>query len=212
MNVPLRPALAAGLVLASVSICGVASASETHGSAKAHGAAKAKGCKKQGKGYTVQGTFAGGELTRIAGGATARRTDDRYSGTIIVDVSSGNSRGRRDVGLRSYAVTGVRTAGITIDGELPAEGARVELTGKLKTACKAGAASRLAEDETEDEAADDDVTVEDASSDDDGSSSDDRAGDPSESDDDSPATDDAGNAIPDAVTDVTVRSVRFKTA
>ncbi len=135
MNDRLRTSLAAGLLLASVSIAGVANANEGRGEGKGHGKSKAKSCKKHGKGYLVHGSFAGGDLTRVAGADTERWGDDRYSGTVIVEVSKGNKRGRRDVGLSSYAVTNVRVIGAAADGTLPAEGTRVDLVGKQKPAC-----------------------------------------------------------------------------
>lgn len=208
MNDRLRSSLAAGLLLASVSIAGVANASEGHGEGKGHGKSKAKACKTHGKGYLVHGSFAGGDLTRVAGADTERWSDDRYSGTVIVDVAKGNKRGRRDVGLSSYAVTNVRVVGAAADGTLPADGTRVQLVGKQQQACDAApttpdpttpttptattpdpTATPLSQDRGPRlPAPDDDDAVSDDSSVSDNASSDDPTSDVSEaSDDDAPA-------------------------
>lgn len=127
----LRFSLAAAALAATVSFAGVASAHE--GKAK-DGSGTSKPCKTspkvKGKGYEVQGRFAWADLEQVAGASTTRTNDDRYSGTVVVDVLKGNKRGRRDVGLSSYSVTGVRVIGAAADGTLPAEGTRVQLVGK----------------------------------------------------------------------------------
>lgn len=126
----LRTSLAAAALAASVSIAGVASAHEGKDSGKSGGSAKACKGKAKGKGYEVQGLFSSADLEQVAGAGTARTNDDRFSGTVVVEVQKGNRRGRRDVGLSLYAVTGVRVLGTAADGTLPAEGARVQLVGK----------------------------------------------------------------------------------
>lgn len=130
----LRTTLAAAALAASVSIAGVASAHESKGSGKHGGVAKPCKAKAKGKGYEVQGSFAWADLEQVAGAATTRTNDDRFSGTVVVDVEKGNRRGRRDLGLSSYAVSGVRVIGAAADGTLPGEGTRVQLVGKQLTA------------------------------------------------------------------------------
>lgn len=137
-NDRLRTTLAAAALAATVSIAGVASAHETSGKGS-QGGGKSKPCgsKGKGKGYEVQGAFAWADLEQVAGVGTARTNDDRFSGTVVVDVAKGNRRGRRDLGLSLYTVTGVRVIGAAADGTLPAEGARVQLVGKQLAAKQA---------------------------------------------------------------------------
>lgn len=128
-----RTSLASVALVASLSVAGVASAHGGSGEpGRGHG--KAKPCKLRGKGYEVKGLYAGGDLTQVAGEDTPRWGDDRWSGTIVVDVQQGNHRGRRDVGLSSYPVTNVRVVGVK-DGVIPDEGTRLQLIGKQTPAC-----------------------------------------------------------------------------
>lgn len=132
-----RTTLAAAALAASVSIVGVASAHEGKDSGKHGGKSKPCKVKGKGKGYEVQGSFAWADLEQVAGAATPRTNDDRFTGTVVVDVEKGNRRGRRDLGLSLYTVTGVRVIGAAADGTLPGEGARVQLVGKQLTAAQA---------------------------------------------------------------------------
>lgn len=115
-------------------------AATAQGGGHGHGKGKQKKSKcHKGKGYEVQGTLAEGTaLAQSAGAETKRRSDDRFSGTLVVDVTQGNKRGRRDLGLSSYAVESVKLVGQRTDG-LPELGARVLLVGKQTAAgCTGG--------------------------------------------------------------------------
>lgn len=132
-----RTTLASAALIASLSVAGVASANGGSGHEPGHGKGKGKTkvCKKKhGKGYLVHGFYVGGDLTQVAGADTARWGDDRWSGTVIVEVTKGNKRGRRDVGLSSYAVKDVRVVGAK-DGVVPDEGTRLQLIGKQNAGC-----------------------------------------------------------------------------
>lgn len=104
----------------------------------------AKVCQAGGKGYEVQGVLLeGSSLGQISGAATKRRSDDRWSGTLIVDVQAGNKRGRADRGVRTYEVVAVRLRGAAVDTPpTPTPGARVSLSGK-QLAAKCTAPSRV---------------------------------------------------------------------
>lgn len=107
--------------------------------AKAKGKGKAAKSCKGGKGYEVQGVLLeGSSLGQVAGAGTARRSDDRWAGTLVIDVQQGNKRGRADRGVRSYELASARMRGA--DGTVPDAGARVTLVGKLAGAKCAGAA------------------------------------------------------------------------
>lgn len=214
----LRTTLAAAALAASVSIAGVASAHESKDSGKHGGVAKPCKAKAKGKGYEVQGSFAWADLEQVAGAATTRTNDDRFSGTVVVDVEKGNRRGRRDLGLSSYAVSGVRVIGAAADGTLPGEGTRVQLVGKQLTAKQTRScdpqpttpepttptdpeptASQLGRptsgpkhEDVDDDATDEVVATDDDATEDDRSAGDDPKGDDeAKSEDDAKSTDDA---------------------
>ncbi len=135
MNDRFRTTLASAALVASLSVAGVANANGGGSGHPGPGKGKAKPCKKKhGKGYEAQGLFVSGDLEQVAGADTPRWGDDRWSGTVVVEVLKGNKRGRRDVGLSSYAVSNVRVVGAK-DGVIPDEGTRLQLIGKQNAAC-----------------------------------------------------------------------------
>lgn len=136
MNDRLRTTLASAALLASLSVAGVAQANGGGHDGAGHGKGKdhAKACKKHGKGYNVKGLLVSTDLDQVAGADTARWGDDRWTGTVVVEVVKGNKRGRRDLGLSSYAVKNVRVVGAK-NGVIPDEGTRLELIGKQTAAC-----------------------------------------------------------------------------
>lgn len=140
MNPRLTTPLSALALVVAVPAAALAggNGNKDHAKSDGHGHGKGKQtCKHGGKGYEVQGLLAAGSaLSQVAGADTARRGDDRYSGTLVVQVKQGNRRGRADVGLSSYAVSSVRAKGtVTGAAPLPAVGSRVLLVGKQAKAC-----------------------------------------------------------------------------
>lgn len=134
MHANLRIALAAATLVAAVPAAGIASAHE--GKGKGHDNKPAKRCDR-GKGYEAKGLLAAGSsLEQVAGAGTVRRGDDRFSGTVVVQVKQGNKRGRQERGLTSYVVTNVRALGtVAADDPLPPVGTRVQVVGKLAKPC-----------------------------------------------------------------------------
>ncbi|MBO9531477.1 MAG: hypothetical protein J7513_00685 [Solirubrobacteraceae bacterium] len=146
MHAKLRTAITAAAIVTAVPAASIASAHEGMGGGKGQSGAKGhhggKGHGKPGKrcdrgrGYEAQGRLAdGSELVQVAGADTDRRGDDRFSGTLVVEVKQGNRRGRADVGLTSYAVDQIRALGTASgDDPLPAVGTRVLLVGTIANA------------------------------------------------------------------------------
>ena len=157
MNTRLGNGLKTGALLAVASTAfGTAPASAKDGARSAR-------CDRSG-GYEVRGTIEpGGMLKRVAGAATARRADDRYSGTLTVNVLRGNKRGRRDLGLHTYAVSSVRLPGIAAaDQVAPIEGARVTLGGKSTAAKRCAGPERPKKDDAADQASEGTRTTDEA--------------------------------------------------
>jgi hypothetical protein len=137
MHANLRMSLAAAVLVAGVPVAGVASAHEGQSKGKDRAEKPAQRCHHGGRGYEARGTLADGStLTQVAGADTARRNDDRFSGTLVVQVKHGNRRGREDKGLTTFALTNVRALG-TVQGAapLPAIGTRIDLVGRLPKSC-----------------------------------------------------------------------------
>lgn len=132
MSASLRTTLALAGLIAIVPTAGIASAK---GDDRSDDGPKRPCAMKGGKGYEAKGALAEGSvLEQVAGADTANRRDDRYSGTLVVNVKKGNKRGRADKGLTSFTLTAVRVKGL-VDGALPAVGTRVDLNGKMPRNC-----------------------------------------------------------------------------
>jgi hypothetical protein len=110
---------------------GLASSSDDH--------AGPASCAHPGKGYEVQGLLvAGSSLSQVKGSATDRAGDDRFDGVLVVDVKQGNRRGRADLGLHSYSLSGVRVhRGSSAGSAVPAVGTRVLIVGQQRSAADA---------------------------------------------------------------------------
>ncbi len=115
MSASLRTTLALAGLIAIVPTAGIASAK---GDDRSDDGPKRPCAQKSGKGYEAKGALAEGSvLEQVAGADTANRRDDRYSGTLVVNVKKGNKRGRADKGLTSFTLTAVRVKGL-VDGAL----------------------------------------------------------------------------------------------
>jgi hypothetical protein len=86
---------------------------------------KAKECKSHNVGYNARGTLVSQTLTQTAGADTAKRGDDRYSGTLTVDVKKANHRAPQ--GEQTYTVDNARVHG----SDTAKAGDRVKIHGKI---------------------------------------------------------------------------------
>src|SRR5690242_1033041 len=68
--------------------------------------AKSHKCQPHKSGYKARGTLVAVTLTQTAGSTTPERGDDRYTGSVTVDVSKANHHGA--TGVQPYTVDGVR--------------------------------------------------------------------------------------------------------
>lgn len=102
------------------------------------GKSKGKGrCAPRSVGYVAHGEYVSGELTQTQGADTADvMSDDRWSGTLVMNVKRTNKHGRADKGTtKTYTVTDakVRLADRNGDGtpDLPMAGDRTRVQGKV---------------------------------------------------------------------------------
>jgi hypothetical protein len=90
-------------------------------------------CESKAVGFNASGTLVSQALTQSAGADTATRSDDRYSGTVTVDVKRANHRS--PAGMQTYTLDTdrVRYYDAAGDGtaDVPKAGDRVKLKGKL---------------------------------------------------------------------------------
>ena len=97
--------------------------------------AKAKSCTPHKIGYNASGTLVSQALTQSRGADTAERGDDRYSGTLTVNVRKANHRAPR--GEQTYTVENARVKFYDADRnnipDVPKAGDRVKLHGKITT-------------------------------------------------------------------------------
>jgi hypothetical protein len=107
-----------------------------HGKAgQSHG--KSHKCKAHSVGYVVGGTLVSDDLTQTAGQDTATDTsDDRYTGTVTLNVTHTNHWARALKGEQTLDVSDVRVSygdGVT---QPPAAGTLVQVIGKVTTVAK----------------------------------------------------------------------------
>jgi hypothetical protein len=95
---------------------------------KPHQPKPTKYCVPKTIGFHARGTFVSSDLTQTKGADTAKRRDDRYSGTITVDVRRANHRAPE--GEQTYTLTDARV-GFHPHGHSPEAGDRVHVRGKL---------------------------------------------------------------------------------
>jgi hypothetical protein len=90
-------------------------------------------CEPRAVGFNASGTLLGQALTQTAGGDTAKRTDDRYSGTVTVNVLKANHGA--PTGNQTYTLENDRAKFHDADhdhvADVPAVGDRVKVKGKI---------------------------------------------------------------------------------
>lgn len=136
-----RIVLAATLAAVAVAVPAQASKPESPG---AQGKApstlagsKSKRCTPRSVAYVAFGAYVSSTLTQTQGTATTdNASDDRWSGTLVVDVKRTNRHGRADKGTqKEYTLTDarVRLADRNDDGiaDVPVAGDRVRVQGKI---------------------------------------------------------------------------------
>jgi len=115
-------------------ICGVvlAAAVVAPAQAKTPHPAKAKDCTPHKVGYNATGTLVSQALAQTQGAGTVSRGDDRYSGTLTVDVKKANHRAPE--GEQTYTVENARVRFSDADhnhvADEPKPGDRVKVQGK----------------------------------------------------------------------------------
>jgi hypothetical protein len=118
-----------------VAICTVAlvAAFVVPANAKPPKPAKAKDCTPHNVGYKATGSVVSQALTQTQGGDTAKRGDDRYSGTLTVEVKKANHRA--PTGEQTYTVENARVRFYDADhndvADVPKAGDRVKVSGKI---------------------------------------------------------------------------------
>jgi len=86
-------------------------------------------------GYVASGTLTqAATLTQVAGAGTTDTRDDRYSGTLVVNVTHGNFHAKGTKGVHTYNVSNIRL-GKNVTSTPPA-GTRVRLIGTVTRAGK----------------------------------------------------------------------------
>jgi hypothetical protein len=88
-----------------------------------------KYCVPKKVGFKARGTFVSGQLSQTKGADTARRGDDRYSGSIVVEVKKANHGAPK--GEQAYTLENARVRFHPRKDTTPDAGDRVKLSGKL---------------------------------------------------------------------------------
>ena len=115
-------------MLAVLALATTAAGAQAHPPKPHHDAAKH--CRPQAVGFHAAGTLVSQALTQTAGADTSTKRDDRYSGTVTVEVKRANHRA--PTGVQSYTLDNDRVH--FSDGAAPKAGDRVKLYGKLTRA------------------------------------------------------------------------------
>jgi hypothetical protein len=101
--------------------------------AKQRKAAKVGKCQPRAVGYNARGTLVSATLNQTAGALTPERGDDRYSGTVEVDVKKANHKA--PTGPQPFTLTDAKVKFADADhngvADVPAAGDRVKLHGKI---------------------------------------------------------------------------------
>jgi hypothetical protein len=95
--------------------------------------AKSHKCRPHNTGFKASGTLVTATITQTAGSTTTERADDRYSGSVTVDVTKANHHAPK--GAQTYALVTVRLKFYDRDhndvADQPQAGDRVKIKGKI---------------------------------------------------------------------------------
>jgi hypothetical protein len=98
-----------------------------------HRAAKQQTCSPHAVGYHARGTLVSSSLTQSAGAATPERRDDRYSGSVTVNVTKANHKASN--GEQTFTLDNAKVKFADADhnrvADEPKAGDRVRLHGKV---------------------------------------------------------------------------------
>ena len=124
----------ATVALASAALLATPAAAHKSDQSHNHGNGKAPKCKTHNVAYVASGTLVSHTLAQTQGADTPNKaSDDRYSGTLTVQVRKTNKHARRDKGQsREYTLENDRVSfgeGVTLATAVP--GTRVKLIGKI---------------------------------------------------------------------------------
>jgi hypothetical protein len=121
------------LTLATLALAGTAAGAQAHPpKPKPDPAVKGHSCKPRSIGFHASGTLVSQALTQTTGMDTTTRRDDRFSGTLTVQVARANHRAPK--GAQTYTLADDR---VHFDAAgAPKAGDRVKLYGKLTLARK----------------------------------------------------------------------------
>jgi hypothetical protein len=90
-------------------------------------------CQPHAVGYNAKGSLVSQSLTQTAGAGTATRHDDRYGGTLTVNVTKANHHSA--TGQQTYTVANARVHFYDADhnhvADVPKTGDRVKIHGKI---------------------------------------------------------------------------------
>jgi hypothetical protein len=124
----ISPTMKRILMLAGVAFATTAAGAQAHPPNPHHDAANH--CKPQAVGFLASGTLVSQALTQTVGADTSTKRDDRYSGTVTVEVKRANHRA--PTGAQTYTLDNDR---VHFDAAgAPKPGDRVKLYGKLTRA------------------------------------------------------------------------------
>jgi len=115
-------------MLAAIAFATTAAGAQAHPPKPHHD--PANHCKPRAVGFHASGTLVSQALTQTAGADTSTKRDDRYSGTVTVDLKRANHRA--PAGVQTYTLDNDRVH--FSHGAAPAAGDRVKLYGKLTRA------------------------------------------------------------------------------
>ncbi len=118
------------LTLAILAMAATAAGAQAHPPKPHHQATQQ--CKPRTIGFHATGTLVSQALTQTAGADTSTKRDDRYSGTLTVEVRRANHRAPQ--GAQTYTLDNDRVH--FSHGAAPKAGDRVKLYGKLTRARK----------------------------------------------------------------------------
>ena len=100
--------------------------------------AKSHKCQPHKVGYKASGTLVTATITQTAGSATPERGDDRYSGSVTVDVTKANHHAPK--GEQTYTLDSARVRFYDSDhnnvADEPQAGDRVKVKGKITRLAK----------------------------------------------------------------------------